>query len=622
MPGSPIEAPLQTQLAVRSLVSQLRSPSTAEHERDHLQQTLNSLLAAAMRNVQQENEQAAEALQNNLLTLAQQTIPLTESLQCILDYLGPEPKKLTAYLQTVCKLIPPISATQIKQKQLAIANNLLLLIKNGLLSTEEFSRASLYDPTQPRISPLAWSTIFIDDSLSQELASGSVRRYRIFPQYSKQCDTQQLKFYALACPNAEGVNTFTTDIREKFSDADERLFQKPTIAYLCDGFRHAQQTWSKENPWHTLVAQDNEEEIFLLHLYDTETDGEHSYMHVDAHKQPEDALHFNRLIRELMLETLRSYRNKTNTLTSTSLRTTMLSLHQQYQRHQNNASLKILRHIFHSVFMEYTAQENNFEYTEFLKELKAELKRYIKEERQLTEEHPETTPAQVTSKEAKIRLLFNKLFRSIQRLAAQKVIHPNSEILTPHKKTFQKFLRNFLALLAHITQKVTANIPSTLNLSAFFKSGKPIPKKRLAQIDAELIPHIIDTHFSKPVRLYLTVCITPLLKTVTKEEANQLNYLSNEQLMKFVKTSTEKLNYLYAEKALTTDQETLEKDLQTECARLLNTALDFVTTFVNNKCEANQTLQAELIQIASTARETFATISDQTAYQPQLMLTA
>lgn len=622
MPGSPIVAPIQTQLAVRSLVTQLRNPNTSEEDRNHLQQTLNSLLAAAVQRIQQENEQAAEALQNELLALATQSKPSTESLACIVDYLGPEPKKLIAYLQTVCKLSLPISQAIIKQKQLAIANNLLLLIKNGLLSIKEFSCTSLYDATQPRITSLVWATIFADDSLSRELASGAVRRYRLFPQYSKQCETPQLQAYVLACPAAEGTHTFTTDIREKFNDTDERVFQRPTIAYLCDGFRHAQRNWSKKNPWYPLV--ENEEELFLLHLYDTETDGEHSYIYVDPHHQPEpeDALHFNQLIRELMLETLRNYRNQTNTLTSTSLRTTMLSLHHQYQRHQNHESLKILRHIFHSVLMEYAGQENNFEYAAFLKELKIALKRYIKEERQLMEEYPETTPTQVTTKEAKIRLLCTKLLRSIQKITKQKISSADSETLTPHKKIFQKFLKTFLALLAHIMEKIAANVSSTLNLSAFFQSSKVTSKKHLAQLNSELIPHIIETQLSKPVRLHLTVCITPLLKMATKDETAQLNFLLNEQLMKFVRTSTEQLNYLYAEKALSEDPETLEKDLQAECARLLNTALNFVTIFINNKCDANQTLQAELIQIISTASEAFATISEQTmAPQSQFMLT-
>jgi len=620
MPGSPIETPISTQLAVRSLVTQLRSPSTSESDRDHLQQTLNSLLATTALSVQQANQQAAVAIQNQLLALAEHAAPLTESLQCIIDYFGKAPKKLIALISSPNT---PISAEQIKQKQLAIATNLLLLIKSGLLSVAEFSCTSPYDPTQPRISALAWSTIFVDDSVSQELASGAVRRYRFFPQYSKQCNTKQLQAYALACPAAEGAHIFSTDIREKFSDADERMFQRPTIAYLCDGFRHAQQNGPAENPWYPLVEQDNKEEkLFLLHLYDTDTDGEHSYMAVSISNQAEDALHFNTLIRELMLEALHSYRNHNSTLSSTALRETLLSLHHQYERHQNNESLKILRRIFHSVLMEYTKQQNNFEYAKFLQELKAVLKRYITEERQLTEEHPETTPAQATTKEAKIHLLFNKLFRSMRQLATEKIADAHSGNMTAHKKIFQQFLKKFLAMLAHLTQKVTAHIPAQLNLTAFFKSKKFTPKKQLRPIDSEFISQIIENQFSKPIKLYLTACIAPLLKTVTKEEAAQLNFLLNEQLMKFVRTSTDNLNYLYAEKALAMDPEVLADDLQTECARLLHTALNFVTAFINKKCEANQTLQAELIQIVSAANEAFTTVSGHVAEpQAQMLLT-
>lgn len=287
--------------------------AAAQRKRDSAAETilrLKTLEQFTQSTRRQANHVAAQSLQTELLNLALQAKPITPSLQCILDFLGPNPKKLMALLGESA------SDDQIKKTQMVITSNLFLLQKKGLLSITEFMQTSVYDPNQPRIPELAWSTLFIDASLVQELASGSVRRYRLFPEYFEYCSTEQLQNYVLNCPAAEGANIFTTKRREAFTESDELLHQRPTIAYLFDGFRHAQKKAANNISCTT-------EEAFLLYLYDTDTDAKNSFM-----RDPTLDL------TPSLLKELRAYKNAPNTANSAQLRAQLALL---YQRHLHPA---------------------------------------------------------------------------------------------------------------------------------------------------------------------------------------------------------------------------------------------------------------------------------------------
>lgn len=326
----------QQQLTLWHLTAQIQNADTAlrtattdgeraraKQQRDNAENMLLRLYTLEQSVRRQESHVAAQSLQTTLLNLALQAKPITPGLRCILDFLGPNPKALKIYLTTVCQLHEPLADATIKQYQAIISTNLLNLINSGLLSIEEFNQASAHDPNQARISTLAWSTIFMNTSLCEELTSGAVRRYRIFPQYFKQSSTKALQNYSLASISAaaKGANKFTTSRREDFTDTDERLYQKPTIPYLLDGFRATQQLHNQSSY--------TEEELFLLHLYDSDTDATHSFMPL---------FYTDLTFQKRLLIALRHYRSETNTLTSQQFRAQCAAGYEQYFACEPHAS--------------------------------------------------------------------------------------------------------------------------------------------------------------------------------------------------------------------------------------------------------------------------------------------